>query len=203
MAAAKPATKALECGSNKSRILDAASAILLENGIGGLSVRAIAAKARVSTIGIYSHFKGKQGILDALYIQGFRYVESATQAAQEIGDPKEAMLRGASNYLTVADEHEASYRLIFGEADSGYLAGEEARAAGRRAFQSLVELTARILPAEASDQRKQQAAIQVWALLHGFVSIRHHGVQDFVAIDDWRPQILDAVGNMLDSLVES
>ena len=60
--------------SNKANILEAASKLFLEGGSGALSVRAIAKQAGVSTIGIYSHFEGKQGILDALYIEGFELV---------------------------------------------------------------------------------------------------------------------------------
>ena len=55
----------------RERILHAAGELFLEGGLQALSVRAIAARAGLSTIGIYSHFDGKQGILDALYIEGF------------------------------------------------------------------------------------------------------------------------------------
>ncbi len=187
---------------NKNRIMAAASALLLRRGTSGLSVRAIAAEANLSTIGIYSHFNGKQGILDALYVEGFGYVQQATDIAlQEIYDPKEAALYGAKNYLEVADKHEASYRLIFGEADANYEPGLEARMAGRKAFHSLVNLVAPVLSDKATKKQKQEAAIQIWALLHGFVSIRHHGAQDIVKIEDWTPQILRAVSDMIDSLI--
>ena len=58
----------------REKILDAASALFLKGGTNALSVRAIAKGAGMSTIGIYSHFKGKQGISDALYIEGFELV---------------------------------------------------------------------------------------------------------------------------------
>ena len=47
---------------SKSKILMAASELFAENGAGGLSVRAISGRAGLSTIGIYNHFNGKQGI---------------------------------------------------------------------------------------------------------------------------------------------
>ena len=50
----------------KENILQAASELFLEGGSAALSVRAIARRAGVSTMGIYSHFEGKQGSLDAL-----------------------------------------------------------------------------------------------------------------------------------------
>ena len=54
--------------NNKEKILEAASVLFLKGGSAALSVRAIAKAAGVSTIGIYSYFEGKQGILDVLYI---------------------------------------------------------------------------------------------------------------------------------------
>ena len=58
----------LSMKNSKERILLAASKLFLNGGISALSVRAIARESNLSTIGIYSHFNGKQGILDALYI---------------------------------------------------------------------------------------------------------------------------------------
>jgi len=61
----------------RKNILAAASSLFLKGGVPSLSVRAIAREAGISTIGIYSHFNGKQGILDALYIEGFNLVYDA------------------------------------------------------------------------------------------------------------------------------
>ncbi|MFT6991153.1 MAG: AcrR family transcriptional regulator, partial [Paraglaciecola sp.] len=60
----------------KNTILQAATELFLEGGSSALSVRAISKRAGVSTIGIYSHFNGKQGILDELYIEGFEKIFS-------------------------------------------------------------------------------------------------------------------------------
>ena len=66
-----------EMADVKADILEAASQLFLEGGLEALSVRSIAKKANISTFGIYSHFKGKTGILDALYEEGFAYVAEA------------------------------------------------------------------------------------------------------------------------------
>ena len=67
---------------NKANILRSATELFLDGGVRALSVRAIAARAGVSTMGIYSHFQGKQGILDALYIEGFELVSAAMEDAE-------------------------------------------------------------------------------------------------------------------------
>ena len=101
--------------SNKENILEAASAIFLEGGTAALSVRAIAKAAGVSTIGIYSHFDGKQGILDALYVEGFEAVDRAMSVLDLGLSPVDAILRAASNYLELAESRRAHYNLIFGD----------------------------------------------------------------------------------------
>lgn len=186
--------------TNKGKILQAATTLLLEKGLAGMSVRAIAKLAGVSTIGIYSHFQGKQGILDALYIEGYQHVGEAMLAAIKIADPKAAAVEGARLYLEVAKTHEAIYRLIFGEVDFDYEPGEEARAAALEAFGHLVNIGAKLLPASASLVEKQSIALRIWALVHGYVSLQHHAVRDVVMIDDWDGQALAAVVIMIDSI---
>ena len=154
----------------------------------------------MSTIGIYSHFQGKQGILDALYIEGYQYVGEAMLTAVKIADPRAAAIEGARLYLEVAKSHEAIYRLIFGEVDFDYEPGEEARAAALEAFGYLVDIGARLLPASASLAEKQSIALRIWALVHGYVSLQHHAVRDVVVIDDWNRQALAAVVIMIDSM---
>src|SRR5207248_521667 len=60
-------------GDEQSRaILGAASRILSEEGAGALTVRRIASEAGCSTMGLYSRFGGKDGVVDELYVEGFR-----------------------------------------------------------------------------------------------------------------------------------
>lgn len=177
----------------KSRILQAASKLFLEQGVTGLSVRAIAKTAGLSTIGIYSHFQGKQGILDALYIEGYRIVEKAMQidpsglSAFEIVD---AATRG---YLDVADAYEAHYRLIFGEVDSDYTPSAQARTAAKNAFKALLNISAATLPPGTPPDDIRRSALEVWAIVHGFVSLKHHAVSEMVPDLDWRQAAINAV----------
>lgn len=52
--------------ATKERILDAALEVFSERGFDGATVRQIAAKVGVSDPALYSHFKGKREIFDAL-----------------------------------------------------------------------------------------------------------------------------------------
>ena len=184
--------------SNQEKILAAASELFVEGGVSALSVRAIAAKAGISTIGIYSHFQGKQGILDALYIEGFELVYEA-MAAVPTNASHQQVLGSVDSYLNVATNHEGHYRLIFGEVDTGYLPSEHAIAARDKAFGRLIEIGASALPADASRADAMQLALDIWAVIHGYVSIFHHAMRDNSVNMDWRNSVKNAVLRLLET----
>lgn len=182
----------------RTKILNAASALFLEGGVTKMSVRAISKQAGLSTIGIYSYFQGKQGILDALYIEGFDMILNATSVKTSDMGSLESVLMGAEGYLKMATENEAHYRLIFGEGE-GYEPSEEAVAAGMRVFQQLVSINAEYIHKKGLKIDPEKASMDIWALLHGYVSISHH--TRFNQAKDWREMALDAVKLHLGALV--
>ncbi len=185
----------------KRKILSAASELFLEGGISALSVRAISKRAGVSTIGIYSHFQGKQGILDELYVQGFELVSAAMDVDEEIASPKEAILLGVKGYLNIAERYEAHYRLIFGENSIAYTPSDKARAASEKAFGRLVNVVSVLLPEQASREEKQKTAIEIWAFVHGFVSLKHHAISDNTKSDDWNVMTMQALATHIDAII--
>jgi AcrR family transcriptional regulator len=185
----------------KSTILKAASELFLEGGTSALSVRAISKRAGVSTIGIYSHFNGKQGILDELYIEGFEKVFSEIDIVDTKVSPREVILQGVKGYLKVADEYEAHYRLIFGESDSGYSPSEEARAMAEKAFAKLVDISCLILPKDTVSAEKQRFALEIWAFVHGYVSLKHHAIATLINPTEWSDLALGAVSTHIDAVI--
>ncbi len=183
----------------KTRILKAASELFLKGGVAALSVRAIAKRAGMSTINIYSHFQGKQGILDTLYIEGFEKVSAAMDIDMTRHSPREAIVLGMKHYLDIAEQYNAHYRLIFGEADPSYTPSPDARQAGIAAFERLVTLTSSFLPKDASRTRKQEFALTLWATLHGFVRLHGNAVSELVDISNWRQMTLEAAIRQIDA----
>jgi len=193
----------------RKNILAAASSLFLKGGVPSLSVRAIAREAGISTIGIYSHFNGKQGILDALYIEGFNLVydamakqtdmlgdESARPVEQKsLEQKRQAVIDACAAYMDVGRNHEAHYRLIFGERDASYQPSLDAELAAKRAFAKLVSV-AGVYLGESTNQRNHQLALDVWAIVHGFVSISHHVSMANQNIN-WKQQAIDAVERQL------
>ena len=178
---------------SRTRILNAASELFLEGGMAALSVRAIAKQAGLSTIGIYSHFEGKQGILDALYIEGFERVAAAMSIPGHGLSPKQKVLASVKGYLEVAEQYGAHYRLIFGELDQQYQPSEAARMVAAKAFQQLIDLAASLMPADATLLQKQKRAFEIWAIVHGYVGLQNHAVSQLVQVADWKGMVLNAI----------
>ena len=187
--------------NTKEKILAAASQLFLSGGLSALSVRAIAREANLSTIGIYSYFEGKQGILDALYIEGFELVLAASQVSIDLKHPKLGVMAAAKGYIQTAQLYRGHYRLIFGESDSGYIPSELAQEAAKKAFIKITNVVATLLPDDANYESRREAAIQIWALVHGYIGLQHHAIGDVIEPDSWEKMILDAVSLHIDALL--
>src|ERR1700759_2832477 len=62
-------------------LLTAAEAVLVRQGPGGLTVRAVAAEAGIAPMGVYNRLGGKDGLVDALLIRGFDRLRASCEAA--------------------------------------------------------------------------------------------------------------------------
>ncbi|WP_435978454.1 TetR-like C-terminal domain-containing protein [Psychrobacter sp. DM4] len=137
--------------------------------------------------------------MDALYIEGFNLVSEAMNVVVDGKASKAQVLESCLGYLTVGEQHEAHYRLIFGESDAGYVPSEEAIAARDEAFAKLVQVAGSYLADEASHSERRQMALDVWAIVHGYVSISHHVALTHDKDLDWKSMALRVVETQLDA----
>ncbi|QDG37231.1 TetR/AcrR family transcriptional regulator [Alteromonas mediterranea] len=176
----------------RQKILGAASALFLKGGTNALSVRAIAEGAGMSTIGIYSHFKGKQGILDALYIEGVELVEKEMKAADG-NTAAEKVINVCERILNFSESHTAHYHLIFASELKGYTPSDKAIEAGKNVFTTLAALTASLAKKDLSVEDKQDMAMQIWALNHGYITLNQHEISSRITWNDWKDRALQAI----------
>lgn len=182
---------------NRQRILNAAHAIFMESGLEGLSVRAIAVRAGLSTIGVYSHFKGKRGVLAALFADGFTRLGEAARRATE-NAPTERLLDVVVNgYIDFHRDHAAHYKLMFG-LDRSHLGDEEAlQEIANISIEKLAGSIARLLPAGQPADVSLMQAFRVWTLMHGHVSLREAGWFNHLSDLEWRDEVVEAVKQLL------
>ena len=61
--------------TTRETLLEAALRLLEERGPGALRIRDLAEAVGKSTMGVYTHFGSKQGLLEQLYLHGFSRLE--------------------------------------------------------------------------------------------------------------------------------
>lgn len=100
-------------GDTRLRILEAATRLIMERGVGGLRVRAIARAVGIREGSIYNHFAGRDQIIRTIFEQ----VDAALSPVGETLDlertPKEQLrlageeirTRGLAGFLTASGEH--------------------------------------------------------------------------------------------------
>ena len=138
---------------HREALLAAAHDLLATEGPGALTVRRIAAAAGVSTMNVYSRFGGKDGVLDELFVDGFRRLTATMEASPSSDDPI-ADLRAVRRRATAqfARENPTYYSLMFDRVVPDF---EPSDAARRRRWPSLGQLAARVA---AGDGRRAAAA---------------------------------------------
>jgi AcrR family transcriptional regulator len=160
-------------------LLAAAEAVLVRDGPGGLTVRAVAAEAGIAPMGVYNRLGGKDGLVDALLIRGFSRLRATLDAAMADTtepDMRARFLNCGLSYRQFALASPHFYAIMFEDAiphekDSAAV-GECAHAAFGALVRS-VELLSAAGVIAAPDP--VEVAQQVWAAVHGAVSLELKG----------------------------
>ncbi len=158
------------------RILEAASELLSKEGASALSVRRIAAAAGCSTMGLYSRFGGKDGVVDELYAEGFERLIAAMRANPPTDDALADLRRGAVCYRDTALANATHYMVMFGGAVPGFLPSDTSHEIADDAFGGLVAKVARCTDAGLLDGRADEIAEVLWGSIHGLVMLELVGI---------------------------
>src|SRR3954449_9638812 len=154
--------------TTRETLLDAALHLLEERGPGALRIRDLAAAAEQSTMGVYTHFGSKQGLLEQLYLYGFRRLEDRLDSVPSGGQGWQELLAFALAYRAFALDNEALYGLMFERATPDFVPSDASRLAGLATFEMLVTRIADWRP-DLTDPAAD--AHLVWATMHGLVTI--------------------------------
>jgi AcrR family transcriptional regulator len=154
--------------TTRETLLEAAVRLLEERGPGALRIRDVAEAAKQSTMGVYTHFGSKQGLLEQLYLHGFRRLEDRLNRVASAGRGQQELLAFALAYRAFAVDNEALYGLMFERATPDFVPSDASRMAGLATFEMLAARVAGWRP-EVTDPAA--AAHLVWGTMHGLVSI--------------------------------
>ena len=162
---------------------------LAEVGPSGLNLRAIARDMGMSSAGIYRYFESRDDLLVSLIAEGFESLGRALRLASEgSGSPRERLAAAFRGYRRWAREHRQVFALLFTDPVPNFVAPSDGPTdvAVRRALSPLVIVGAEMRGLSAPTGETAMAGdvspdftartLQVWASIHGFVSLEvfHH-----------------------------
>jgi AcrR family transcriptional regulator len=158
----------------QAALVDAAEAVLVREGPGALTVRAVAIEAGVAPMGVYNRFGSKEGLVEALLVRGFEGLRRAVAPHGEL-DPLDRLRQAGIRYRQFALANREQYGAMFGGLATGEPSAELMNCAGE-AFQELVDhvstgqAAGRLIPGEPRD-----LAQQIWSAVHGAVTLEMGG----------------------------
>src|SRR3954451_18159427 len=172
MPAVKPHTADLA-----TELVDAAGRILAAEGAAAMALRRLAQTAGTSTMAVYTLFGDKQGLLAAMYREGYRRLGTAmADAAAGVDDPLEVMVRYGRAYRAAALANPHLYDLMFGRPVPAFAPDEDAKEIADATFQPLVTGVQRCLDAGVFiGDDAERIAFHLWAVSHGMVSLELAG----------------------------
>jgi hypothetical protein len=153
----------------------AALALLEEEGLASLTVRAVASRAEVAHMGVYSRFGSKDGLLEALFVHGFHELEAAIEPPPS-PSPIRRLREGCAGYRQFAIDNPQLYHLMFEQMMLLELSAE-AQDAAKRTFVILINRVQDAMNSgDLTEGNSTEIAQQIWSAMHGAVSLEIAGV---------------------------
>ena len=156
----------------RAMVIDVAGAILAREGPAGLTMRRLAAALGCTTTVLYTMFSSKQGLIDAMYRQGFDRLTARMRAIPRDAPPAERLRLSGLAYRENALASPQLYQLTFGAAAPEHTPGPEARAAAEASLEPLIEIVQACIDAGLFRPEDPRFIAQVLtAAAHGAVSL--------------------------------
>ncbi|MBF9029207.1 TetR family transcriptional regulator [Rhodobacterales bacterium HKCCE3408] len=159
-------------GDLRTALVVAGLEILEEDGLDGLTLRAVAKRVGVSHTAPKNHFDGVKALWTAIATEGFWLHAKAMRDGVTSGATRDDKLRAAAaGYARFASEHPALFQLMFSPA----LCEHRDAALGEAASASyavLREISAGLdWPGAEGPARQERTEWMVWSLVHGYAML--------------------------------
>jgi AcrR family transcriptional regulator len=109
----------------RDRVLAVALDLLAEEGAGGLTARALAARAGTSAPAVYELFGDKAGVVREVYFTGFRMLFATLSDAPGTGDPVGDLRAVAGAYRSFIGRHRSLAEVMFSRPFSDFSPGPD------------------------------------------------------------------------------
>jgi AcrR family transcriptional regulator len=183
-------------GHLRRALLDAALQVLTEEGLAGLTLRAVARRAGVSEAAPYHHFASKAALVEALVVETLQQLAQALQEAAQAkaGTPLDRLVAVGVAYVRFALEHRAGFHILYRPElrqlshpmpDKDDMVRSPIDRAGMAAYQVLLDaivacqLAGIVVPGDPLP-----LALTAWATVHGLAQL----LLDGVVVEEILPQ---------------
>ncbi len=173
----------------RQEILDAARAIIADEGIESLSMRALAARVGMSAPTVYDYFESKDGVLNGLFTDAVLHFATAfDQALEGANSSKERLIEMALAYYDVGMDSPDLFRMVMCRVDAAYHPGPEQLDQVHGLYEQLeTEVAAALGETDRSLPAVQQWVLLIWMVTHGFTSLALDGHLKNPDLGDKRP----------------
>jgi AcrR family transcriptional regulator len=150
----------------RARLIDAAIALLDEQGEAGVTLRALAKATGVSAMAPYRHFADKAALLGAVAEAGFAELARVLADADQAEATKAALVAQGLAYCRFAQAHPAMFRLMFGGTPGCTVAPKEYG-------EAFAILSRRVASLAGGDPGP--ATLAAWGVVHGLSTLALDG----------------------------
>jgi AcrR family transcriptional regulator len=190
-------------GDLRNALIKAGMEILEENGLPGLSLRAIAARVGVSHTAPKNHFGSLRGLLTAIGTEGFRmHARAMRDGVSETSPGKERLRAAIDGYVAFAEAHPALFAMMFSPLYCDF-ADEDLSTEARKSYAVLEDISTGLdWDKGALPHGQLRTEMMLWSLAHGFATLRLAGQfrddngdipkfapQDILPDFDYRPDV--------------
>jgi AcrR family transcriptional regulator len=195
----------------RERIIEAALAIIVEEGFPCLTMRRLAYRLRMSAPNLYNFFKSKDEIYISIVIRGFKMLHGDLERAMATGGtPQERAYAMLDAYLKFGLSYRSYYDIMFTMptpkyrdyvgtpyeklSEVEYAISMDIAALAAKAIR---ELRGEGEGADASGDDPTRDIVRVWCMVHGMVSLANSNIIGYVA-----PDFEDTTRRIMRDLVE-
>lgn len=188
----------------RTRIMDAARELFLEEGYEAVTMRKIAEKIEYTPTAIYFHFKDKEALFRELCDTDFRTLQDTLQNLARHPDPIERLRKMGQAYVSFTLDHPNHYRLMFMTAPPFKDVDKSSIERGNPEVDAYAFLRKTVAEGMEADEFREElkdvdlVAQVIWSGVHGVLALfLTHGDHPWF---DWRP-VKKIATTMIDSVL--
>jgi AcrR family transcriptional regulator len=174
-------------------LLDATLDVARSEGWSGVTIRRVAAVVGVTSGALYRYVDSKDELIEGLVRRGFSELAERMRVAASNSD--DALVAAIAAYVGFAENEPTLYRAMYGLDGADFV--DSTNDSGRAVGEIIADAMRHTRRLDTSDTL-HPAIVNLWALVHGLISLREAGrLPNVDILDAVRTQL--APGNIRDS----